>query len=113
MAGHPVFGETGQPVLLPGTNRTSSYLCVAGDGAARSLYSACHGAGTTIADFNRRGLSGLDPERRCTIRFRYRTEEPEIVPQLDDRGIDAALGILTHNGLVRPVARMRPFAVLT
>ena len=43
--------STGQAVLLPGTSRTSSYLAVAGPQAADSLYSACHGAGTLVADF--------------------------------------------------------------
>ena len=40
----------------PGTHRTSSYLCVAG-GSADALYSACHGAGTVVTDFARRGIS--------------------------------------------------------
>ena len=31
---------------------------------------------------------------------------------LDDKGIDEVLGVLVRGGLVRPVARMRPFAVL-
>jgi hypothetical protein len=35
------------------------------------------------------------------------------VPQLDDAGVDAAVAILSGNGLVRPVARLRPFAVLS
>lgn len=112
MKGHPAFGETGQALLLPGTNRTSSYVAVAGDRAADSLYSACHGAGTMISDFAERGLSGLDPKGRRTLRFRYSDAAPAEVPHLDDRGIDAALGILVGNGLVRPVARLRPFAVL-
>jgi tRNA-splicing ligase RtcB len=112
MAHHPVFATTGQPLLLPGTNRTSSYLCVAGEGAAASLHSACHGAGTIIDDFARRGLSGPDPARRTTLRFRYSDAEPLEVAQLDDRGVGAALGILTAHELVRPVARMRPLAVL-
>jgi len=34
------------------------------------------------------------------------------VPQLDDHGIDEALAILTGSGLVRPVARLHPIAVL-
>ena len=34
------------------------------------------------------------------------------MPQLDDRGVDEALAILTRNGLVRPVARLHPVAVL-
>jgi len=38
---------------------------------------------------------------------------PAEVPHLDDRGVNEALGILTGHDLVRPVARMRPFAVLS
>lgn len=106
------FAQTGQAVLLPGTNRTSSFLCVAGDQASRSLHSACHGAGTVIDDFERRGLSTLDPKGRTTKRFRYDDTAPAETAHLDDRGVGEALAILVRNGLVRPVARMRPFAVL-
>jgi tRNA-splicing ligase RtcB (3'-phosphate/5'-hydroxy nucleic acid ligase) len=112
MRGHPVFGVTGQAILLPGTNRTSSYLCVAGEDSGESLWSACHGAGTMIDDFVARGLSGLDPQQRSTLRYRYSGAGPEVVAQLDDRGVDEALGILGSHGIARPVARMRPVAVL-
>jgi tRNA-splicing ligase RtcB len=113
MRDHPVFGETGQAVLVPGTNRTSSYLCVAEDGAGASLHSACHGAGETVKEFSNRGLSDLDPLGRSTLRFRYSDGAPEIVRHLDDKGVNEALGVLVTNRLVRPVARLRPFAVLT
>ena len=113
MAGHPAFAATGQPLLLPGTNRTSSYLCVPAAGAQRSLYTACHGTGSIISAFERSGRSGPDPYRRTTARFSYGGAAATEVPQLDDRGVNEALGILTGHGLVRPVARMRPFAVLT
>ena len=106
------FGAVGQALLVPGTHRTSSYLCVAADGAQRSLYSACHGAGTLIDQFAVSGRSGPDPRRRTTLRFGYGDSEPAAVPQLDDCGVDEALAILTGGGLVRPVARMRPIAVL-
>jgi RNA-splicing ligase RtcB len=106
------FGTVGQALLVPGTHRTSSYLCVAANGADRSLHSACHGAGTLIDQFAASGRSGPDPRRRTTLRFRYRQDEPTAVPQLDDRGVDEALDILTRNGLVRPVARLHPVAVL-
>jgi len=112
MPGHPVFGVTGQAILLPGTNRTSSYLCVAAESAGASLWSACHGAGTMIDDFAARGLSGLDPDNRTTLRYNYRGSEPEVVPQLDDRGVNEALDILRGHGIARPVARVRPIAVL-
>jgi len=37
---------------------------------------------------------------------------PTIAPHFDDVGVDAALRVLERNGLVNPVARMRPIAVL-
>jgi RNA-splicing ligase RtcB len=106
------FGAVGQAVLLPGTHRTSSYLCVAAEHAERSLYSACHGAGTVIDAFATDGRSMSDAAGRWTLRYRYSGEPPRRVDHLDDRGVDAALRVLVTNGLVRPVARMRPIAVL-
>lgn len=113
MAGHPAFARTGQPLLVPGTNRTSSFLCVPAPQADRSLYTACHGTGSIISAFERSGRSGPDPRHRYTLRFTYDRATPRIVPQLDDAGVDAAVAILAGNGLVRPVARLRPFAVLS
>ena len=107
-----VFARTGQAVLLPGTNRTSSYLAVAGPHAASSLHSACHGAGTVIDHFAERGLSNLHRDGHTTLRFRYADPAPVEVAHLDDNGVNAALSVLVGNGLVRPVARLRPFAVL-
>ena len=112
MREHPVFGRFGQALLLPGTSRTSSYLCVAGEGARASLYSASHGAGSTIDRFAADSLSGLDPEGRRTLRFRYSADAPVGVRQLDDRGVDDTLDVLARHDVVRPVARLRPFAVL-
>lgn len=105
------FAQTGQAVLVPGTHRTSSYLCVAG-GSTSALHSACHGAGTVVSDFAARGLSAADPQQRSTLRFRYDDKAPHDAPHYDDNGVNEVLSVLTGNGLVRPVARMRPFAVL-
>lgn len=107
-----VFARTGQAVLLPGTHRTSSYLAVAGDRSADSLHSACHGAGTVIDQFEKDGRSVLDPSGRDTLRFRYTDEDPTRAPHLDDNGVNAAMSVLSSHRIVRPVARMRPFAVL-
>jgi RNA-splicing ligase RtcB len=109
---HPLFRTIGQPLLLPGTNRTSSYLCIPGDEPQRSLNSVCHGAGSTIKSFVQRGLSGRDPHGRVTLRFGYNGGGPVEVEQLDDRAVDTAIEILADNRIVRPVARLRPFAVL-
>jgi tRNA-splicing ligase RtcB (3'-phosphate/5'-hydroxy nucleic acid ligase) len=106
------FAETGQAVLLPGTHRTSSYLAVAGDNASASLYSACHGAGTVVSNLVERGLSGLDPQGRSTREYGYTDAAPSTASHFDDNGVNAARDVLVRNGLVRPVARMRPLAVL-
>ncbi|HEV7210057.1 MAG TPA: RtcB family protein [Mycobacteriales bacterium] len=113
MTGHRAFANTGQPLLVPGTNRTSSFLCVPGQQAHRSLYTACHGTGSIISAFVRDGRSGPDPYGRHTMRYGYSDAAPQQVAHYDDRGVDEALGILSGNGLVSPVARLRPFAVLT
>ena len=76
--------------------------------AEAALFSACHGAGTIIDSFADRGISTDDPLGRTTLRFRYDDAAPRVVHHLDDRGVDEALSILVRNGLVRPVARMRP-----
>ncbi|MER7005364.1 RtcB family protein [Dactylosporangium sp. NPDC000555] len=107
-----VFAATGQAVLLPGTHRTSSYLAVAGPDAADSLHSACHGAGTLVSGFAERGLSGPHPAGHETLRFGYDDAAPARVRHLDDNGVNAALRVLVDHGLVRPVARLRPLAVL-
>jgi RNA-splicing ligase RtcB len=113
MAGHPVFADTGQPLLLPGTNRTSSFLCVPAADAHRSIYTACHGTGSIISSFLREGRSGPDPRGRSTDCYSYGDTAPRTVAHLDDLGVGEGLDILVRNGLVRPVARMRPFAVLS
>ena len=107
------FADTGQAVLLPGTNRTSSYLAVADSGAHRSMHSACHGAGTVVAQYAKSGISRPHPEGHRTLKFGYTDAAPAEVTHLDDKGVDGALAILVRHRLVRPVARLRPMAVLT
>ncbi|MDQ6898814.1 MAG: RtcB family protein [Candidatus Dormibacteraeota bacterium] len=112
MAAHPIFSVTGQPVLVPGTNRTCSYVCVGTDESLPSLHTACHGTGSIIKDFANRGLCRPDPERRATLRYSYDSDDAKVVQHLDNRGVDEGLQIMVAKRLVRPVARLRPIAVL-
>jgi hypothetical protein len=59
-----------------------------------------------------RGLSAADPQGRSTRRYRYDDGAPTDAAHYDDNGVNAALDVLVRNGLVTPVARMRPIAVL-
>ncbi len=110
--GHPVFGRIGRPLLLPGTSRTASYVCIPGDRPEVALNSASHGAGDSIKRFAKAGLSQVDPRGRTTLRFDYAASQPVELPHLDDRGVDDVMTTLITNGVLRPVARLRPFAVL-
>ena len=112
MQHHPVFKETGQPVLLPGTGFTSSYLCVADDGAKDTLYSVDHGSGRTIMRHVQAGLSKKNMGR-ITRRYGYDSSEVQFVQHYDDVGINAVLGPLKDQRIVKPVARLRPIAGLT
>ena len=108
--GHPYAG-LGQPVMVPGTNRTSSYVVVGRAGAADSLHSVDHGAGRTVERFAEAGL--LRPRTGQVTRcYGYASRNPEPVEHLSDEGIDEVVAIAARCGVAAPAARMRPVAVL-
>jgi len=97
----------GQPVLMPGTERIASYLCVGGAGAVASLYSANHGAGRLAM------LMGKPlPDAATTRVYGYDGQPPVERPHLSAEGVTAAVAVLAAADLARPVARLRPVAVL-
>jgi len=101
------YRETGQPVLLPGTERTVSYLCVGGAGAAGTLCSVNHGAGHPAS------LLGQPlPEAAATRVYGYDNQPPVERSHLSDDGVMAVVNVLSNVDLARPVARLRPLAVL-
>ncbi len=105
-AGSP-FAHTGQPVLLPGTERNSSYLCVAGEGAAHTLHSADHGAGRSALRLGRPLERG--PATRL---YTYSGGLNTLRPHISDDGLETVLAVLQTHDIARPVARLRPLAVL-
>jgi RNA-splicing ligase RtcB len=106
LAGSP-FAHTGQPVLLPGTERTSSYLCVAGEGAVHTLYSADHGAGRSALRLGRPLERG-----QATRLYTYSGGLSALRPHISDDGLEQVLAVLQTHDIARPVARLRPLAVL-
>jgi tRNA-splicing ligase RtcB len=126
MAGTP-FAETGQPVLIPGSMGTASYLLLAGPNAAETLWSVNHGAGRVMsrsaAAGRRRGRRGKRGKGLISHED-LRAAMGDIVLVAADRGgvleeapqaykdIDAVIEALVGAGIARVVARMRPRAVL-
>ena len=100
------FARTGQPVLLPGTCCTSSYLCVADEGARRALFSVNHGAGQTAERLAVPCDGGL------TRLYGYAGELEFLLSHLSDDGSQAVVQALQADAIARPVVRLRPLAVL-
>ena len=107
---HP-YKSIGQPAMIPGTNRTSSFMVVGRDNTGSSLYAVDHGAGQTVRRFTRAGhLSSR--QDHVTRKYTYRAVNPEILEHLADDAVEEVIATVSQGGLAAPVARMRPVAVL-
>jgi tRNA-splicing ligase RtcB len=125
MSGTP-FSVSGQPVLIPGSMGTASYVLAGTPSGAESLYSVNHGAGrvmsrTAASGRTRRGkqvrqaaISDQEFARSmegvtliCEDRRTIKEEAPGAY-----KDIDEVVSVVTGAGLAKLVARMRPLAVL-
>lgn len=120
--GHPelpeVYRTVGQPVIVPGSMGTASYLLVGTQHGFQTTFgSTCHGAGRalsrTAAKKLRHGRDVVDELRARDILVRAGSpagiaeEQPDAYKDVDEviRAVEGA-------GLSRPVARLRPLAVM-
>jgi tRNA-splicing ligase RtcB len=125
MAGTP-FADLGQPVLIPGSMGTASYVLVGAPAGEKSLYSVNHGAGRvmsrTQAAGGRRGR-GHKREAAISDEEFKRSMEGVYLVSADRRAvkeeapaaykdIDAVIETVREAGLATPVARLVPRAVL-
>jgi len=106
-----LYRSIGQPAMLPGTNRSSSFVVLSREGAAGSLHSADHGAGRTVDRFLEEGLSRARPSGR-TLKFTYASPSPELLSHVTDEGIDEVVSVLRRAEIAVAAARLRPLAVL-
>ena len=125
MKGTP-FADTGQPVLIPGSMGTASYLLAGVPSGAESLFSVNHGAGRLMS---RKAACGVIKKGRvvrpgkvsekdfkramrgihlvCADRAHIREEAPQAY-----KDIDLVIDTVVGAGLAKTVARMVPLAVL-
>lgn len=112
------YTAIGQPVLVPGSMGTASWVLVGTEGSmARSFGSTCHGAGRTMS----------------RSRAKKEVRGSELIKELESRGIHVQAGSLpglaeeapqaykdvdvvvetvARTGIARKVARLRPVAVV-
>ncbi|MBZ9572436.1 RtcB family protein [Patescibacteria group bacterium] len=119
--GHPEipekYREVGQPVLIPGSMGTASYILVGQKEGENAFFSTCHGAGRTMS-------------RHAAVR---RISGQEVVRELESKGIivkcwsmrgiaeeapmaykdvEQVVDVVHRAGLSKKVARLVPLAVI-
>ncbi len=121
-----IFAETGQPIIIPGSMGTASFLLVGTGDSEESLCSVNHGAGrvmsrTAALGKIRRGrtittaLISDDQFKRSMEGIKLITaNKRKIKEEAPDayKDIDEVVRIVVECGWAKPVARMVPLAVL-
>lgn len=114
---HPIFSETGQPVPIPGSMGHDSFIGVADDTSRETFFSVNHGAGRTIdkpearAQFSQSEIEGELRSKGIRL-YRYGVDNIAEQAPGSFKDIDEVVSTMAAHGLARPVARLRPIAVL-
>jgi tRNA-splicing ligase RtcB len=114
----PDYRGIGQPVFIPGSMGTASYVLVGTDAShAISLASACHGAGRRMSrGAAKRTVRGHELRRELedhgiTVRCPSNAELAEEAP-LAYKDVERVVEVVHQAQLARKVARLRPVGVV-
>jgi tRNA-splicing ligase RtcB len=112
------YAEIGQPVFVPGSMGTASWVLVGQNGAmAESFGSVCHGAGRLMSRTAVRKGKNVQEERRkleqngILVRSESRDGILEELPEAY-KDVDEVIEVVHHAGLAKKVARLRPMGVI-
>jgi tRNA-splicing ligase RtcB len=114
----PEYRPIGQPVLVPGSMGTASWVLVGTEASMdRSLGSCCHGAGRTMSRRRaKRSINGS--ELRRELESRGIEVRAGSLPGLAEeapaayKDVDAVVEAVAGAGIARKVARLRPVVVV-
>ncbi len=119
-AGHgdlpAAYRDVGQPVLVPGSMGTASYVLV-GEPGNEAFASTCHGAGRAMSRHAAmRTGSGIELRNRLrregiAVETRSIRSLPEETPEAY-KDVEEVVRVCAGAGLSRPVARLKPLGVL-
>lgn len=112
------YGAIGQPVLIPGSMGTASWVLVGTELAMKETFgSVCHGAGRLMSrTAARKGRNAHQVQQQLEqqgilVRSETRDGILEEIPQAY-KDVDAVIEVVHAAGLARKVARLRPMAVI-
>ena len=112
------YRTIGQPVLVPGSMGTASWVLVGTEKSMESsLGSCCHGAGRTMSRRKaKRSINGGELRRELEARgIRVRAGSmPGLAEEAPAayKDVDAVVNVVAGAGIARKVARLRPVAVV-
>ena len=111
------YKKTGQPVIVPGSMGTASYILVGTEKSKEAFYTVCHGAGRTMSRHEAtRRISGQEvvknlESKGITVKcwsFRGIAEEAPLAY----KNIDEVVEVVHNAGLSKKVVRLVPLAVI-
>jgi tRNA-splicing ligase RtcB len=112
------YRAIGQPVLIPGSMGTASWILTGAQGAMRETFgSVCHGAGRLLSrTAARKGRDARQvrsqlEEAGIVVRSESRDGILEEVPEAY-KDVDEVIEVVHQAGLARKVARLRPMGVI-
>ena len=112
------YCPVGQPVFVPGSMGTASWVLAGNEGAARETFgSVCHGAGRLMSRTAvKKGRDAGQEKRKLEqqgILVRSETRDG-ILEELPDayKNVDEVIEVVHNAGLARKVARLRPMGVI-
>jgi len=112
------YREIGQPVLIPGSMGTASWVLVGAEAAMRETFgSVCHGAGRLMSrTAARKGRDAREVQKRLEdqgilVRSETRDGILEEIPEAY-KNVDEVIEVVHQAGLSRKVARLRPMGVI-
>jgi tRNA-splicing ligase RtcB (3'-phosphate/5'-hydroxy nucleic acid ligase) len=120
--GHPVLPDdlrgVGQPVLIPGSMGTASYVLVGTDKAMEETFgSSCHGAGRAMSRTRAKSETSaeelLTDMKRRGILVRGQTKSGLTEEKPDAyKNVNNVVDVVHGAGIARKVARLVPLAVM-
>jgi tRNA-splicing ligase RtcB len=114
----PVYRDIGQPVIIPGSMGTESYILVGLQGAMDATFgTTCHGAGRTLSRAAAKRQARAEDLVRELAQRGIRVKGASmagIVEEAPDAYKDVArvVNVVHKAGIARKVARLRPLGVI-
>jgi tRNA-splicing ligase RtcB (3'-phosphate/5'-hydroxy nucleic acid ligase) len=112
------YRNTGQPVIIPGSMGTASYVLSGTEGSMRESFgSACHGAGRQLSRHKAKELIDYQSLRRVlheagiVVRAASARGLVEEAPEAY-KPIDEVVDVVAETGIAAKVARLRPIAII-